>query len=249
MLAARIIPVLLRRGMQLVKGKGFASWRNVGHALQAARIYETRGVDELMILDIGLTIANRAPDAASVAEFTKDCFMPLTVGGGVKHVNQVRDILANGADKVLVGTAAHDTPKLVEEIAHRFGSQAISVAVDVGSTGTVWTRCGTWDTGKDPVEYAQHMEHLGAGEIVLNSIPRDGTMLGYDLPCIDEVSSSVSIPVVAAGGAGTYEHLALALKAGAHAVAAGAMFQFTDATPKGAAQYLAAQGFHVRSAA
>lgn len=246
MLATRIIPVLLRRGTQLVKGVGFNSWRVVGHALQAARIHQARGVDELVVIDIGATPQRQDLDTKLVANLAADCFMPLTVGGGITNVEQVHALFMSGADKVLIGTAAFDNPYLIEQIARRYGRQAVVVAVDVGTDGFVHTRCGEQTSGRYPVSYAQQCENAGAGEILLTSIPRDGTLTGYNLPLIEQVTAAVTIPVVVAGGCGEYRHMAEALRAGAHAVAAGAMFQFTDATPRGAARWLADHGFHTR---
>jgi imidazole glycerol-phosphate synthase subunit HisF len=246
MLATRIIPVLLRRESKLVKGVGFDSWRTVGHALQAARVHQMRGVDELVVIDIGATPDHREPDAKLTADLAQDCFMPLTVGGGIRTIEHVESMFRNGADKVLLGTAAIDDPDLIGRIATRYGRQAVTVSVDVGFDGNVWGECGKRVTGMRPTDYAETCEARGAGEILLNSIPRDGTMEGYDLDLIERVSRAVSVPVIALGGCGRYQHMADALRAGAHAVAAGAMFQFTEATPKGAAHWLAEQGFVTR---
>jgi cyclase len=248
MLATRVIPVLLRRGHQLVKGVGFDSWRSVGHALQAIRVYQSRDVDELVVLDVAATPEGRGPDLDLVKSFASDCFMPVTVGGGVRSCEDIRALLAAGADKVAIGTAAIDNPDLIAEASRRFGAQAVTVAIDV-KAGTVWSFCGSRCRDLDPVGWATKVAAAGAGEILLTSVERDGSLAGYDLDLIRSVSEAVSIPVVAAGGAGTYEHLAEALQAGAHAVAAGAMWQFTDATPQGAARYLASRGFPMRLAA
>jgi imidazole glycerol-phosphate synthase subunit HisF len=241
----RVIPVLLHRGRNLVKGVGFNSWRNVGLALQAAKIHQAREVDELIVLDIEA----KAPDIEFTKALTEDCFMPLTIGGGVRHVNHVRDLLANGADKISFGAAAANDPKLISECAKKFGSQAIVAAIDVDDQRNVCIANGQKSIHRDAVGYAIDMEQLGVGEILLTSIPRDGTMSGYDLNLIERITSLVNVPVIAAGGAGTYQHMADALKAGAHAVAAGAMFQFTDATPREAAMWLADAGFNMRIAA
>jgi cyclase len=247
-LASRVIPILLRRGHALVKGKGFDSWRSVGHALQAIRIYQARDVDELVVLDVAATPEGRGPDLELVKSFAADCFMPLTVGGGVRSCDDIRALLANGADKVAICTAALDNPDLIDEASRRFGAQAVVISIDVRD-GAVWSRCASRREARDPVEWAREAADRGAGEILLTAIERDGTLDGYDLDLIDRVSSAVSIPVIAAGGAGSYEHLAEGLRAGAHAVAAGAMWQFTEATPKGAARYLAERGFAMRVAA
>lgn len=245
MLAVRIIPTLLTRGRQLVKGRCFDSWRSVGVAAQAVRIHQSRGVDELAILDITATAEGRGPDIDLIASLSETCFMPISVGGGIKSVQSVRDLLNAGADKVILGTAAHENPRLIHDIACTVGSQAVTVSIDVKS-GTVWTHSGTVDTGLDPLLYAALVEKNGAGEILLSSIDRDGTMEGYDLDLIKRISRAVHIPVIASGGAGTYSDFHKAILAGADAVAGGAIFQFSDATPKGAAEYLASHNVEVR---
>lgn len=241
--------MLLTRGRELIKGKQFQSWRSVGVALQAARVHAMRGVDELMILDIGATPEDREPDYALIEELSEACFCPLTCGGGVTMLSQVKNMLRAGADKVLIGTAAR-TPFMIPNVARHCGSQAVVVSLDV-SDNRVITNCGTkpvqfFPMPHDVVRTAKWMETQGAGEILLTSIDREGTMEGYDLDLITRVSKAVSIPVIANGGCGTYHDMLQAIQAGAHAVAAGAMFQFSDATPAGAADYLAAHGVTVR---
>lgn len=248
-LAHRIIPVLLMRNGNLVKGKRFDSSRIVGNVHQAAAIYQARGVDELMVIDVGATFNGKGPNFAVIRELTDKCFMPITVGGGITCCDHVRGLLNNGADKVIVGTAAYDDGSMVTRIANKFGSQAISVAVDVLYEGGNWsivTHCGTRPHFYSPVAFAKEMEDRGAGELIVTAIRNDGMMAGYDLGLIRKIAKEVSIPVIANGGCGTYEHMHRALKAGASAVAAGAMFQWTDATPREAAKYLVAKGWEVR---
>lgn len=244
-LARRVIPIVLARGQQAVKGKAFDSWRSVGQLRQAIRVYALREVDEVILLDIGATPAGRGPDYNFVREFAGEWFSPVCVGGGVTNLEHIRQLLANGADKVSINSAAVWQPGLINEAATRFGSQAIVVSIDV-KNGTVHTDCGKVDTGIDPVKFAIELETRGAGEILLNAIERDGTLSGYDLDLVESVSGAVSIPVIACGGAGSYEHMKQALDAGAHAVAASALWHFTDATPAGAADFLAAHGIPVR---
>lgn len=245
-LAVRVIPTLLARGHQLVKGKQFNSWRSVGHVQQAVAIHQARGVDELIVLDIAATPAGRGPDFAFVEQLTESCFMPITYGGGVRSVSDVKRLLACGADKVCIGTAVTQVPDLVSDCADRFGSQAICVAMDVGYDNTVMIECGkTWWTA-DYRYYADWVQRAGAGELLLTSIDREGTLSGYDLDLIRAVSEAVSIPVIAHGGCSGYPNMAEAVKAGASAVAAGALFQFTDATPKEAATYLHQVGIEAR---
>jgi cyclase len=224
-----------------VKGQRFDSWRSVGHALQAAKIHAARHVDELCILDIGATPEGRGPDFDALTELTRECFCPITVGGGVRSVEDVRQLLAAGADKVAICAAAMKRPELVSDCARKFGTQALVVVLDIDIFDSV--RNGPDGTPQDIATFYQGM---GAGEILLQSIDRDGTMSGYDIELICSVSESVDIPVIACGGCSGYEDMANAIKAGASAVAAGALFQFTDATPKGAAEYLAMQGIETR---
>lgn len=237
MLATRIIPSLLVRGRELVKGERFNAWRSVGVAMQAALIHAARGVDELLILDIAATPEGRGPDLDFVRELTRQCFVPVTVGGGVRSVEDVRALLNAGADKVAIRTAAMDDPRIIRRCADKFGSQAIVVPMDIRCSST---------SAASAAALAHSWEVQGAGEILLTAVEREGTMAGYDLELIREVSRAVSVPVIAHGGAGSYEHMAEAVRAGADAVAAGAMFQFTDATPKGAAQHLLRAGVEVR---
>jgi cyclase len=247
----RVMPTLLFKDIGLVKGVGFDSWRRVGSAMQAVKVYNMREVDELVYLDITATTDGRAPDFETIDELADECFMPLTVGGGVRSVDDVRRLLAVGADKVCLNTAAVETPNVIRDIADRFGAQCVVVSVDArrhaDGSYEAYVRCGTVGTGREPVALAKDAEVLGAGEILVTSIDRDGTMQGYDVELTRRVSDAVSVPVIASGGAGTYEHMAEVLgKARVSAVAAASMFQFTEQTPLGAKQYLRSQGFPVR---
>ena len=228
MIKTRIIPILLWKGPTQVISKKFDPWRTVGTMDSAVRIYEKREVDELVILDIG----NRRPRYNNIIRYSSTLFCPLAIGGGVHSLEDIRQLLASGADKAIV---CWRDLEFVHKASRKFGAQAITICLNVG-----------WVLQDCAHTLAKIFEDYGAGEILLQSKERDGTMEGYDLGLIEKVAENVSIPVVAAGGCGTYEHMAEALRAGAHAVAAGAMFAFTDATPKGAAQYLAEKGFNVR---
>lgn len=245
-LAKRIIPTLLADGERLVKGQRFHPWRTVGHVEQAARICGSRGVDEIILLDVTATRQGREPNYELVSRISESVFTPLTVGGGVRKVAHVKNLLKAGADKVAIGTVAIQSPVFVAELAAISGSQAIVVAIDVAASGRLRSDSGEGITDWFPVEFAKLMEQQGAGEILLTSIDREGTMTGYDLELIRAVAPQVGIPVIAHGGAGTYQHMLEALQAGADAVAAGAMFQFTDQTPLGAAIYLANHGIKTR---
>lgn len=245
MLAIRIIPTLLVRNGQLVKGKQFQSWRTVGVPAQAMRIYAARGIDELAYLDIGATLQNQKPDFETIRSITEGLFCPIAIGGGIKTLNDIEQLLRNGADKVIIGTNI----EIIRSAAKRFGSQAICCAIDYrvlsDKTRTI-IKCGTQAIGPNPLQIAMRVEQWGAGEILLTSIDRDGMMCGYDLKTIERVATGVRIPVVASGGCGTYEHMAEAIQAGASAVAASSMFLFTDNTPRGAAEYLSKKGIQVR---
>jgi cyclase len=244
---------MLVRGRTLVKGEQFNSWRSIGHALQAAKVHAMRGVDELMILDISATAEGRGPDLKMVEELSAGCFIPITVGGGVRSLKDIDALLRAGADKVAVCSHAAKYPEFIQEAASRFGNQAIVVGLDVLNGKAAWTNCATGITGRmkngekwGAVDWAKRFQNEGAGEILLSCVERDGMMQGYDLDLIREVSQAVSIPVIASGGCGSYEHMLEAFKAGADACAAGAIFAFSDATPKGAAMYLKNNGLEVR---
>lgn len=251
MLKVRIMPTLLYKGVGLVKGVAFDSWRRVGAAMQAIKVYNLREVDELVFLDIAATLERRQPDYDLIDDLADECFMPLTVGGGVRDIDEVGRLLKVGADKVSLNSAAIGSPGLVAACAERFGTQCITISVDarreVDGRYQVYTHAGTVATGLDPVQVAQQMESAGAGEILLTSVERDGTMGGYDIDLIRSVTSAVSIPVVASGGAGNYAHFAAALRDGrASAVAAASIFHFTEQTPAEAKRYLSELGFPVR---
>lgn len=236
------MPVMLVRGRQLIKGAQFSSWRTVGHAAQACRIHAMRGVDELVLLDIGATPEGRGPDLSLVEELSEACFMPLAVGGGVRSLDDAKALLRAGADKVVIGTGG---PKVIAEVATAVGNQAVVAALDV-KDGYAHVRCGTTRTTQRAIAWARCCESHGAGEILLTAMDREGTLDGYDQELVWEIAAAVSIPVIANGGCGSYEDMRKAIIAGASGVAAGAFFQFTDATPKGAAEYLQEHGIEVR---
>jgi imidazole glycerol-phosphate synthase subunit HisF len=251
MLKARIMPTLLFKDVGLVKGVRFDSWRRVGGVMQAVKVYNMREVDELVFLDVSATLDGRPPDFDTVDDVADECFMPLTVGGGIRTVEHVRRLLEVGADKVAINTAVVEEPDLIRRVAERFGAQCIVASIDVRrhSDGMceVYTRSGSKATGRDPVALAREVEVLGAGEILLTSIDRDGTMTGYDIPLTRSLTQAVSIPVIASGGAGTDEHLRSALtEGGAAAVAAASIFHFTQQTPLEAKRFLADHGVCVR---
>ena len=253
MLKVRVIPTLLIREVNLVKGPAFDSWRAIGSPMQAVKVFNRRDVDELIILDINATPAHCEPDYDQIAALAQECFVPLTVGGGVSSLDCIRKLLHAGADKVSINTHAYTFPPLIAEAANRFGAQCIVAAVDYrrhpDGQLECFSHCGTVATGRRPAEWACEVERLGAGEIHLTSIERDGLMEGYDLETLRSTTSAVSVPVIASGGAGNYEHMRQAVQdAGASAVAAASMFHFTEQTPARAKRALAAAGIPVRSA-
>ncbi len=195
MLKIRIIPTLLFKDLGLVKGIGFDSWRRVGSVMQSVKVYNMREVDELVFVDISATRDGRRPDFTTVDEIADECFMPLTVGGGVASIDDVRRLLQVGADKVAINTAAIRTPEIISSAARKFGSQCIVVSIDARNMSAghydVLSVAGTVPTGKDPVSWARQVEELGAGEILLTSIDRDGTMSGYDIELTRSVSEAV----------------------------------------------------------
>lgn len=252
MLKVRVIPTLLWKQFGLVKGVGFNSWRRVGPVLPAVKVYNQREVDELILVDIVAHESDDDPDFESIDEFGRDCFVPLTVGGGITRIDQVQRLLRAGADKICLNTATYDNPRLVSEIAKRHGVQCVVASIDVRKHQNDHWECfaaaGQIATGRDVVVWAKELEDRGAGEILLTSIERDGSMQGYDLPLIAAVAQSVSIPVIASGGAGNYQHMIDAVvQAGASAVAAASIFHFTEQTPAEAKAAMAAAGIPVRN--
>lgn len=251
MLKVRVIPTLLWKHFGLVKGVGFNSWRRVGPVLPAIKVYNQREVDELVLVDILAHGNSEEPDYESIHEFGQDCFVPLTVGGGITHIEQVQRLLRVGADKVSLNTAAYARPELVSEIARRHGVQCVVASIDVrpraGGGWDCFSHAGTRATGRDVVAWARELEDRGAGEILVTSIDLDGSMQGYDLALVAAVVQAVKIPVIASGGAGNYQHMVDAVvQAGAAAVAAASIFHFTEMTPAGAKAALAEAGVPVR---
>jgi cyclase len=252
MLKVRVIPTILWKDFGLVKGISFDSWRRVGSVLPAIKVYNSRDVDELIVVDITASKEKNKPDADSVADFSDECFVPLTVGGGVNSLDDVLRLLHSGADKISINTGAFANPLLIDNTASRFGSQCVVVSIDARRFEDGSYRCfshaGTKDTGRDPINWAKELVSRGAGEILLTSIDRDGTMQGYDIQLIEIIANSVDVPVIASGGAGNYQHMIDAvLNAGASAVAAASIFHFTELTPAGAKVAMREAGIPVRS--
>lgn len=227
----RIIPVLLLKDWGLEKSIQFRDPVYIGSPINAARVFNGRNVDELILLDIVATDRNRGPLIEVVSQITEEAFMPVTVGGGVRSMSTVRELMAAGADRIVINTAAVECSDIVTQAAACYGSQCVVVSIDARSLSgggyEVMTHGGTMETGIDPVAHAIHMQEIGCGEIILTSIDQDGTMNGYDLELTRRVCDAVSIPVIACGGAGSVQHLADAVDRGhASAVAAGAFFLF-----------------------
>lgn len=252
MLKIRVIPTLLWKGYGLVKGIGFDSSRRVGPVLPAIKVYNQRDVDELVLVDITAHLSAAELDYESIDDFSSNCSIPLTVGGGIRHLDQVQSLLGSGADKVVINTFAYDDSNLIPSIAARHGSQSIVASVDVrlkkNFTGwECYSHAGQRPTGRDVVSWVKQLEDSGAGEILITSIDKDGGMNGYDLELISEVVNTVNVPVIASGGAGNYQHMVDAVNiSGASAVAAASMFHFTELTPAGAKQALSKAGIPVR---
>ena len=249
MLAKRIIPCLDVKDGRVVKGVNFVGLRDAGDPVEIATRYDAEGADELTFLDITASHEKRPILLDVVRRTAETVFMPLTVGGGVRESADVRALLVAGADKVSINTAAVARPEFVREAAERFGTQCIVVAIDakrVGDRWEVFTHGGRTPTGLDAVEWAKRMEGYGAGEILLTSMDRDGTKLGYDLPLTRAIAEAVRVPVVASGGVGTLEHLYEGLAAGADAALAASIFHYRETTIGEAKEFLAARGVAVR---
>jgi cyclase len=249
MLARRIIPCLDVEAGRVVKGVHFAALRDAGDPVEQAARYDAAGADELVFLDISASVEARRTTLEMVSRVAERLFVPFTVGGGIRSAEDAGAALRAGADKVAVNTAAVRSPELVSRLAERFGSQCIVAAVDtrrIGGRLAVMVNGGREETPLEAIEWIRRLAALGAGEILLTSMDRDGTGAGYDLPLVSAASSAVSIPVIASGGAGRLEHLAEALEAGAHGVLAASIFHFQGSTLPEARAYLRERGYPVR---
>lgn len=242
MLHTRIIPVLTFKDGRMIKTIQFDQYRDIGYPITIARFYDSQEIDELILLDITATQEKRSIHLDVIKDFADQCAMPLTVGGGVSSLDDVRKLLRVGADKITINSAAVRNPKLIQDIAETFGSQCIVVSIDakLNQSGAyeVYIDGGYEATGINAVQWAQQAEQFGAGEILINSIDRDGTGLGYDLTLIKEITTAVTIPVIALGGVGTLQDLVEGLIGGATAVACSTLFNFTDNKPVKANAYI-----------
>jgi cyclase len=252
MLKKRIIPCLDVKDGRVVKGINFVNLKDAGDPVEQAKIYDKGGADEICFLDITASNENRKILLEKVSETAKSCFVPLTVGGGIRNIEDIKNLLLAGADKVSINTAAVKNHNFIKESSIRFGSQCIVIAIDAKKVGNnkweIFTHGGRNSTGIDVIEYASIAEKNGAGEILLTSMDKDGTKTGYDLELTKKVSNLVSIPVIASGGVGTLDHLYQGFKEGfASAVLAASIFHYGEYSILEAKKFLAAKGIPIRN--
>ena len=250
MLTKRIIPCLDVKDGRVVKGIGFVGLRDAGDPVEAAKAYDAQGADELVFLDITASHEKRKTILTVAERTAEEVFMPVTIGGGIKTIDDIREMLRAGADKVSINTSAVENPEFVRKAAEKFGSQCIVVAIDAKKKGGSWevyTHGGRKARGLDAVEWAKKIVSLGAGEILLTSMDKDGTKDGYDIALTRSVSMAVTVPVIASGGAGSLEHLLDAFTQGmADAALAASIFHFGEHTIGEAKTFLAGKGVRVR---
>jgi cyclase len=249
MLKNRIIPCLDVKNGRVVKGINFVDLKDAGDPVEQAKIYSDGGADEICFLDITASNENRETIYEVIEKTSKKCFVPLTVGGGVRSIEDINKLLNCGADKVSINTAAVQNPEVVIESSKKFGSQCIVVAIDAKKNGDIWeifTHGGRNKTGINALEFAKKMEKNGAGELLVTSMDKDGTQSGYDIELMKNISSSVNIPVIASGGVGTLDHLVDGIKSGANAVLAASIFHYGTFSIEEAKQYLASKDIPVR---
>ena len=249
MLKNRIIPCLDVKNGRVVKGINFVDLRDAGDPAEQAKIYSDGGADEICFLDITASNENRDTIYEVVKKTSKKCFVPLTVGGGVRSVDDINKLLNCGADKVSINTAAVYNEKVVEDSAKKFGSQCIVVAIDAKKNNDGWeifTHGGRNSTGIKALDFASKMEKCGAGELLVTSMDKDGTQSGYDIELMQKISSRVNIPVIASGGVGTLDHLVEGIRSGASAVLAASIFHYGTYSLNEAKQYLASKDIPVR---
>ena len=250
MLKNRIIPCLDVKNGRVVKGINFVDLKDAGDPVEQAKIYSDGGADEICFLDITASNENRDTIYDVVERTSKKCFVPLTVGGGVRGVDDINKLLNCGADKISINTAAVQNPEMITESSKKFGSQCIVVAIDAKKNGNKWevfTHGGRNNTNLDAIEFAKKMEDSGAGELLVTSMDRDGTQVGYDNDLMFKISSTVNIPVIASGGVGNLDHLVDGIKLGnASAVLAASIFHYGTHSINEAKQYLNSKGIPVR---
>jgi cyclase len=243
----RIIPTVLVNGNTVVKGKNFNSWRTVGHVNSVARLLAERDVDEIIFLDTRATLEERNVNSEFIKNFAEAVNIPFGVGGGIRSVDQAKEYIRNGCEKVVLGDILFEQPELVAGLASEIGSQAVVASIDVGNDMKLYRKSGKIETKEELVPFLRFLEELGIGEILIQSISREGTMLGYDTDVISRCVQAVNVPVLASGGAGRMEDFFSAAKVGASGVCSGAFFQFTEFTPHDVRKYLKSQGIQVRN--
>ena len=235
MLKKRLIPVMLLRGDRLVKGVQFDNYRDTGNPVYASKVYNSQYVDELIIIDIDATNESRKLNKKIIIEVAKECFMPLTIGGGVNSVSDIRDLLLIGADKVVINSAAYDNPNLIKEASYIYGSQCVVVGIDVKKENEEYVLYRNSGKIKCEISLTKHileMEELGAGEFFINNIQEDGKMNGYDIELISLIQSLTNLPIISCGGAGNFMHLVEAYnKTNVSALAMASIFHFGDNNP------------------
>ena len=250
MLKNRIIPCLDVKNGRVVKGINFVDLKDAGDPVEQAKIYSDGGADEICFLDITASNENRDTIYKVIKRASKKCFVPLTVGGGVRSVENINKLLNSGADKVSINTAAVQNPEVITESVKKFGSQCIVAAIDAKKKEDKWeifTHGGRNNTGINAIEFAKKMEDCGAGELLVTSMDRDGTQVGYDIDLMSKISLNVNIPVIASGGVGSLDHLVDGIKLGnASAVLAASIFHYGKYSVKEAKEYLDSKGIPVR---
>ena len=250
MLKNRIIPCLDVKNGRVVKGINFVDLKDAGDPVEQAKIYSDGGADEICFLDITASNENRETIYDVVKATSKKCFVPLTVGGGVRSVDDINKLLNCGADKVSINTAAVNDAEVIVQSSKKFGSQCIVVAIDAKKNGNMWeiyTHGGRNKTGIDAIKFAKEMEESGAGELLVTSMDRDGTQVGYDIDLMSKISSKINIPVIASGGVGNLDHLVDGIKLGnVSAVLAASIFHYGKYSIKEAKEYLDSKGIPVR---
>ena len=248
--AKRIIPCLDVDKGRVVKGVNFLNIRDAGDPVEIAKRYDTEGADEITMLDITASHETRDTTYKTVESIASQVFIPLTVGGGVRKIEDIKKLLRSGADKVSINTSAVENPSFVKEAADKFGSQCIVVAIDAKKNGDKWeifTHGGRKNSGLDALEYAKKMEDSGAGELLVTSMDRDGTQIGYDVELMSNIASNVNIPLIASGGVGNLDHLVDGIKLGnASAVLAASIYHYGKHSVKEAKEYLDTKGIPVR---
>lgn len=243
----RVIPTVLVNGSTVVKGEQFNNWRTVGHVNSIARLLAARDVDEVIFLDTKATAEKRNISLEFVRNFADVVNIPFGIGGGIRTLKQAKEYIRNGCEKIILGDILFQNPLLVGEIVGELGSQAVVASIDVKERFRVYRASGQIEVTDDFVSLLQTLEHLGIGELLIQSIDRDGTMTGYDIGLISHCLQNVRIPVLASGGAGRLEDFLDAARLGVSGVCAGAFFQFTEFTPSDVRQFLKGSGINVRN--